>query len=151
MFKKLLSWLTGAPVEKIGDFFIDRQKQKHELRMAKQNAKHEVELARVEAQKAQAQHIANWELMQIKNSGWKDEFVLLTISYPVYASFIPRLQDSVARGFEILGTTPMWYTGVVITIYFAVYGVRWKHASDMRLEWRKSDGSDKSRTEPEAP
>jgi hypothetical protein len=74
MFKKLLSWLTGAPVEKIGDFFIDRQKQKHELKMAKHELKHAVEMARVEAQKAQAQHYANWELMQIRNSGWKDEF-----------------------------------------------------------------------------
>ena len=143
MLKTLISWLTGAPVEQVGAYFREKQTLKHELKKAKQEATHELEMARVEAKKAQAAHIANWEGLQIQNSGWKDEFVLLTISYPVYASFIPVLQDSVERGFKILGTTPLWYTGVVITIYLAVYGVRWKYATEIKNDWRMSaNGND---------
>lgn len=152
MWQKIISFLTGAPVDKVAEYFLQRQEHKFEIKKKRDEAKHELDLARVEAEKARAQHIANWELMQIQNSGWKDEFVLLTISYPVYASFIPKLQDSVATGFQILGTTPYWYTAVVITIYLAVYGVRWKHASEMRMDWRKSaDGNDQSTAEQENP
>lgn len=131
MLDKVVSFLTGAPVEKVAEYFANRQELKYELKQTKLEGKIELEKAKTQAKIQAAENTSNWELTQIKNSGWKDEFVLLTISYPVYGSFIPFLQDSIQQGFTIIGTTPTWYMGLVLTIYLAIYGVRWKYASEI--------------------
>lgn len=133
MIQQLISWLTGAPVEQVGMYFREKQQLKHELNKAKLEGKIEVARAEAASKAAQAQHFANWEMASLQNSGWKDEFVLLTISYPVYASFIPPLAPGVAEGFKILGTTPAWYMGMVLAVYLAIYGIRWHGASKLRL------------------
>ena len=133
MWSKLIAAFLGAPVEQIAEYFKEKQRLKQELSKAKLEGKIEVERAKAAAQAAKQAHISNWEMASLANSGWKDEFVLLTISYPVYASFIPYLQDSVAEGFSILGTTPMWYMAMVLAVYLAIYGIRWKGAESIKL------------------
>lgn len=135
MLKQVISFLTGGPVEMVGEYLIKKQEAKQALKLAKLEGKTAVEKAKAEAAAKRQEHIASWEMEQIRNSGWKDEFVLLTISYPVYASFVPKLQDYVAKGFEVLGTTPTWYMGIVITVYLAIYGVRW--AGSPKIQLRK--------------
>lgn len=65
-----------------------------------------------------------WELEQIKNSGWKDEFVLLLLSLPLVMSFIPEMQPYVFEGFAALSTTPEWYQWLILAVFTAVYGIR---------------------------
>ena len=65
-----------------------------------------------------------WELEQIKNSGWKDEFVLLLLSIPLVMSFIPEMQPYVVEGFAALSTTPEWYQWLILAVFTAVYGIR---------------------------
>ena len=65
-----------------------------------------------------------WELQQIKNSGWKDEFVLLLLSIPLVMSFIPEMQPYVVEGFAALSTTPEWYQWLILAVFTAVYGIR---------------------------
>jgi len=133
ILSSLISVFTGAPATKVAEYFQERQQLKHDLKVAQLNGKIKIEEAKAQAAAAREAHLANWEMAQIANSGWKDEFVLLTISYPVYGSFIPYLQTNIDEGFRILGTTPAWYMGIVITVYLAIYGVRWKKASELVL------------------
>lgn len=65
-----------------------------------------------------------WELEQIKNSGWKDEFVLLLLSIPLVMSFVPEMQPYVVEGFAALSTTPEWYQWLILAVFTAVYGIR---------------------------
>lgn len=133
MIKQLIAWLTGAPVEQIGEYFRERQAQKHELELEELKAKGKYKQAKWEAKAAREAHYGTWEMAQIANSGWKDEFVLATISFPLYGAFLPWTQDAVREGFRVLGTTPAWYMGIVMTVYLAVYGVRWRHAESIRI------------------
>jgi len=80
-----------------------------------------------------------WELAQIKNSGLKDEWVLGLISIPMIMSFIPGTVQYVELGFAALSQTPIWYQGMIVTIFLAIYGIRqWRRKTAMDVV---SDGS----------
>lgn len=136
--KKLLAWFLDTPVEQLGEYFTERQRLRHELKKAKLEGEIKVEHAKAEAKAAKAQHISSWEMASLSNAGWKDEFVLILISVPLPLSFVPGLQEHVLRGFQVLGTTPAWYMGVVLAVFLAVYGIRWKGAEGIAL--RKGQG-----------
>lgn len=102
---------------------------------AHREAKTRLELARLDgelaAEKAWAEwRVKNidadsaWEESSIRNSGWKDEFVLLVLSLPLVAVFVPTLAPVILRGFEVLATTPDWYRWLVVMIYAATFGIR---------------------------
>jgi hypothetical protein len=65
-----------------------------------------------------------WELEQIKNSGWKDEFVLILLSVPMILSFIPGTVGYVEAGFGALSKTPDWYQWLILAVFAAIYGIR---------------------------
>ena len=80
---------------------------------------------------SRVEHDHAWELEQIRNSGWKDEYVLLLLSIPLPLVFIPYTQDAVLEGFAILETTPDWYRWLMIMICAATYGIRvWRRKID---------------------
>ena len=124
MFKKLLSVLTGAPVEQIAAYLTERRKLKHDLKLAKLRAKVAAERAKEERAKQADKNQHEWEILQIHNSGWKDEFVLIVISVPLIMSFVPGLAPYAAAGFANLEQTPLWYRVLVLTVFFAIYGIR---------------------------
>lgn len=67
---------------------------------------------------------ATWEIEQIKNSGWKDEYVLMLLSIPMIGCFIPGMDVYILRGFNVLDGTPDWYQWLIVTIFGAIYGIR---------------------------
>ena len=134
MIEKLLGALLGSPAEQIGEYMRERQRLRQELKKTKLEGKIRVEKAQAEAKAAKAQHIATWEMASLANSGWKDEFVLILIAIPLPLSFFPPTQEFVLRGFEILGTTPAWYMGLVLAVFLAIYGIRWKGAEHISLK-----------------
>lgn len=129
MFKKLLSFLTGAPIEKVAEYFVERQQLKHELKTASLKGKIDLQHAQVQAKIEQQKHVGSWEMAQIANSGFKDEIVLAVILYPYAGSFVPGLQDSILVGFQHLEQMPYWAIGLTVTIFLAIYGIRHKNAS----------------------
>lgn len=129
MFKKLLSLLTGAPVEKVAEYFVEKQQLKHELRVAQLKGKQELESAKVQAKIAQMQHQNSWEMAQLANSGFKDEVVLAVLIAPYIGSFIPGVQDYVLVGFQYLDQMPYWAIGLTVTVFLAIYGIRHRNAS----------------------
>ena len=66
----------------------------------------------------------SWEIEQIKNSGWKDEAVLVTLLIPLWLCFIPYTVVYVEKGFNALSLTPDWYQWLILVIFAAIYGVR---------------------------
>jgi hypothetical protein len=71
-----------------------------------------------------AEREAEWELHQIRNSGWKDEYWTIVLSAPVILVFIPFFQPYVAGGFASLEQAPEWYLVAVGTAIAAAFGVR---------------------------
>jgi hypothetical protein len=64
-----------------------------------------------------------WEIESIRNSGWKDELVIIVLTIPLVLVFTP-LAPTVLEGFDVLSTTPDWYRWLVMTIYAATFGIR---------------------------
>lgn len=122
--KKLLSWLTGAPVEQIGEYFRERQKLKHERELEVLRGKIAYEKAKTERAERSEGRDHEWELESIKNSGWKDEYVLIILSIPLVLVFIPFTQPMALDGFAALETTPDWYRWLIMLIFTATYGIR---------------------------
>ena len=120
----ILTGLLGSLGGKVVDAVSARGERKHTEKVRAlelDHAKHKIKLDSI----SRGQEIDNnWELEQIKNSGWKDEFVLLLISIPMVLSFIPATATYVENGFKALALTPDWYQWLILSIFAAVYGIR---------------------------
>ena len=130
MLAKIISKLLGAPVEIVAGYFEKKMELKQELKLAKLEGRIANERARSELISRKLQMDHEWEGMQIQNSGWKDEYVLLLLSIPLVMCFIPGTVAYVTAGFAALNTTPMWYQLLITSVFFAVYGIRY---------WRRKD------------
>ena len=118
--------IAGAILQPIGTFFTRRAELKAE--------EHKADLAVTQATgERQAQLIkdglaadASWEMEFAKQAGssWKDEYELILLSIPLVMCFIPGWDRYVELGFVALQKTPMWYQGVLVTIFLANYGIR---------------------------
>ena len=120
MLKELLGGLGG----KVVDAVSARGERKHEEKVKKleiEAARHKTKLEM--AMKGQ-QMDNSWELEQIRNSGWKDEFVLLILSIPLILSFIPGTVSYVEDGLRALSQTPDWYQWLILAVFAAIYGIR---------------------------
>ena len=130
MLNKLLGALLGAPAEHIAEYFKQRQKLKADLKLKKLEGKVKIEEAKAQMEIKKLESDNAWELEQIRNSGWKDEWVLILLSIPMVMSFIPTLAPYVQQGFAVLGMTPEWYRWLILMIFGAIYGIR---------IWRRKD------------
>lgn len=120
----ILKSLLGSLGSSVVGFLDNRSQRKHEQKtqvLELEKLRHEKQIELIQ----NGQELDNaWELQQIKNSGWKDEFVLLLLSIPLIMSFIPNMQSYVVDGFEALSKTPDWYQWLILAVFTAVYGIR---------------------------
>lgn len=130
MFSKLIGWLTGAPVEQVGEYFRHRQELRHKLSMAKLEGKQKFEEAKWAARAARQAHFASWEMSYVAQQATskKDEVVLAVVLTPYVGAFIPGVQDHVLTGFDYLNRMPLWAVGMTVAICLAIYGIRHKAA-----------------------
>lgn len=70
---------------------------------------------------------ASWELESLRahSHGWKDDAVLVMFMIPYVLCFIPSTVQFVNEGFAALATTPTWYQVASVSIFMAIYGIRW--------------------------
>src|SRR5690606_39590508 len=124
MFGTILSALLSKAVPSAADFFIKREQLKQERELKKLEGKIKFEEAKTQrfSESLTADNV--WELESIRNSGWKDEWVLILLSIPLILVFIPQTQPYVLAGFETLNQTPSWYRWLVALIFSAIYGIR---------------------------
>ena len=124
MLDKIVGALLGAPAEQIAEYLKEKQRLKSEFKLARLRARVAGERAK-EARAIQADtNDHEWSLLQIQNSGWKDEFVLIVVSTPFILGFVPGMEKYVHAGFANLSDTPVWYQVMIVTIFFAIYGIR---------------------------
>lgn len=123
----LWSMLVGKLPEVAATYFTRRA----ELRAQEHQNQLELEKARGDRQaKLISEGLAadaNWEMEFAKQAGssWKDEYTLIVVSIPAILAFIPGADKYVARGFAALSQTPVWYQVMLVTIFFATYGIRY--------------------------
>lgn len=120
----ILGTVLGNLGGKVVEAIDSRGQRKHEQKVQAlelERLRHEKQIELIQ----NGQKLDNaWELEQIKNSGWKDEFVLLLLSIPLVMSFIPEMQPYVVEGFVALSATPEWYQWLILAVFTAVYGIR---------------------------
>lgn len=117
--------LTGL-AKPLSDFFTRRAEIKA--------AQHQADLAVVTATGERRAALvkdglaadAAWEMEFARqaSSSWKDEYELVLLSIPLVMSFFPSGAALVHAGFEALSKTPLWYQGLLVTIFLANYGIR---------------------------
>jgi len=120
----IVGGLLDKVAPEVAGYYRDKIKLKHDLKLAKINK----QIAR---ENAQAQYVENsenrdheWELESIRNSGWKDELVIIVLTIPLVLVFVPSLAPYVEQGFKVLAQTPEWYRWMIVMIYAAVFGIR---------------------------
>lgn len=85
-----------------------------------------VQKANAEIKLKQATGEINWEQSAIEASkeSFKDELWTVVFVLILCANFIPPLQDTMARGFENLETTPLWVQWGMYASIAASFGIR---------------------------
>ena len=124
MWAKIIATLTGQTVEAVLEYKSEKRRLKQEVQLETLRGKREWEAAKTKRAEASEGRDHDWELLSIKNSGYKDEWVMAILSPPLIMSFIPALQPYVVEGFKPLEGTPDWYRFLIMTVFLAVYGVR---------------------------
>jgi hypothetical protein len=124
MWAKIIATLTGQTIGAVLEYKNKKRQLKADIVLEKLRGKAEYERAKTQRASESEGHDAEWEMESIKNSGWKDEWVLIVLSIPMILVFIPWTQPFITSGFESLSTTPLWYRTTVMTIYLATFGIR---------------------------
>ena len=124
MWTTIVSKLLGTFSEKIADVYIEKKRLQNELKMETLRGKIAYEEAKTRRASESEGHDHAWELESIRNSGWKDEMVIIVLSIPMVLVFIPGLEQYITAGFASLQTTPDWYRWLVVMIYAATFGIR---------------------------
>lgn len=136
---KAFDWISGLLGKGIVEPIASYYSRKQELKQAKFEAQLKAEQA---AGERRAQLIrdglaadANWEMEFARQaaSSWKDEYTLIVVSIPAILAFVrvgpfdgPAI---VSAGFDALSRTPLWYQGMLLSLFLATVGIRY---------WRRS-------------
>ena len=124
MWAKIVATLTGQTVEAVLAYKGKKRQLKADIEMEILRGKAAYESAKTQRAENSEGRDHEWEMASLKNSGWKDEWVLIVLSIPMILVFIPWTQPFIVLGFEALAGTPIWYRIMVATIYFATFGIR---------------------------
>jgi len=124
MWTSIVGALLGKVAPKVADYYITKQTLKQEVELEVLRGKAAYEQAKTERAIRSEGYDNDWETLSIKNSGWKDEAVLIILSIPMVCVFVPTLQEYISIGFDKLASTPDWYRWLVIMIYAATFGIR---------------------------
>lgn len=124
LWESIVGSLLGKVAPKVADYYIQKSELKHQRELEKIRGKIEYEKAKTQRASESEGRDHEWELESIRNSGWKDEWVLVLLSIPLVLVFIPYTQETVLQGFNTLAETPDWYRWMTISIFCAIYGIR---------------------------
>ena len=124
MWAKIIATLTGQTVESVLKYKRAKVELKAEIELEKLRGKAAYEMAKTKRAAESEGLDHEWEIESIRNSGFKDEWVLFMLSIPMVMSFIPGLVVYVQMGFSALSQTPDWYRWLILLIFTAIYGIR---------------------------
>lgn len=124
MWSAIVGTLLKAVAPKVAEYYIQKQALKQEVQLEILRGKAEYERAKTKRASESEGRDHEWEIESLRNSGWKDEWVLILLSIPMVLAFIPPTVEYVVAGFEALSQTPEWYRWLIVMIFAAVYGIR---------------------------
>lgn len=124
MWSSIVGALLNKVAPSVAEYYIQKEKLKNEVELEKLRGKAEYERAKTKRASESEGRDHEWELESIKNSGWKDEWVLVVLSIPMVLVFIPWTQPIILEGFVDLQQTPEWYRWLTMIIYAATFGIR---------------------------
>jgi len=132
---KIFGDAAGGIVTGVTDYLKARQEIKSKERTRKLELEEAIQARKVQLISQGLTADMNWEMEFAKQaeSSWKDEYTLLVVSVPAVLAFVkvPFIDGPVivTEGFQALAQTPLWYQGLLLSIFFATYGIRY---------WRRS-------------
>lgn len=124
MWSSIVGALLNKVAPSVAEYYIEKEKAKAAIKMEQLRGKLEWERALTKRASESEGRDHEWEIQSIKNSGWKDEWVLIVLSIPMILVFVPWTQPYILTGFENLETTPDWYRWLTMMIYAATFGIR---------------------------
>lgn len=126
LWESIVGGLLGKVAPKVADYYLQKADQKHKIEMKKLEGKIAWEEAKTKRAADSEGFDHDWEIqsLNLHTKGWKDEFVLIVVSIPAIGVFIPMYEPYVKKGFESLGSTPLWYQILLSGVFFAIYGIR---------------------------
>ena len=90
------------------------------------DSKTQIKLTEAEIKKKQLTGEIDWDLaaIQATQNSWKDELWTVVFVLILAANFVPSLQETMARGFANLETTPLWVQWGMYASIAASFGIR---------------------------
>jgi hypothetical protein len=116
----------GAVAAPVMDYLKTSRELRSKERLRKLELDDAIHARKVEAVRQGLAADVDWEMEFARQaaSSWKDEFELIVVCIPLVMCWVPGLQDNALTGFAVLAQTPVWFQGLVLTIFLANYGIR---------------------------
>ncbi len=124
MWSSIVGALLGKVAPKVADYYMQKQDLKQQVQLEILRGKAAYEAAKTQRASESEGRDHEWEIESIRNSGWKDELVILVLTIPLILVFIPSTTTFVLEGFKVLELTPDWYRWLIVMIYAATFGIR---------------------------
>ena len=116
-------WLSAIKLAVSAGSHIFKQRQQTKMLMADAQMKHAEKMAKGEAE-------YQGQLLEARQSDWKDEAVLIVLSLPVailawaVISDDPTAMDKVKLFFEMFSQLPSWFTNLWMLVVASIYGIK---------------------------
>ena len=116
-------WFSAIKLAISAGSKIYANKQKTKMAMSEAQLLHADRMARGE-------ELYQGKLLQARQSDWKDEAVVIILSFPVailawaVVSDDPTAMDKVKLFFEMFSQLPSWFTNLWILVVASIYGIK---------------------------
>jgi len=116
-------WLQAAKLAFQAGSHIFKKRQETKMLMADAQMRHAEKMARGDAE-------YQGQLLEARQSDWKDEAVLIILSLPVailawaVVSDDPTAMDKVKLFFKMFSELPSWFTNLWILVVASIYGIK---------------------------
>ena len=116
-------WLSAIKLALNAGTHIYKKKQETKMLMADAQAQHAAKMARGDLE-------YSGKLLEARQSDWKDEAVLITLSTPIailawaVVSDDPTAMDKVKLFFDMFSQLPSWFTNLWILVVASIYGIK---------------------------
>ena len=116
-------WFSAIKLAAQAGSHIFKNRQRTKMLMADAQMRHAEKMARGEAD-------YQGQLLEARQSDWKDEAVLIILSLPVailawaVVSDDPTAMDKVKLFFKMFSELPSWFTNLWILVVASIYGIK---------------------------
>jgi hypothetical protein len=127
----IIRGVTSGLAAPVVDYLKARQELRSRERIRKEELKDALHTRKMELAKLGLTADMQWEqtFAEQAASSWKDEYTLMVVSIPAILAFVrTSFLDGpaiVSSGFVALSETPLWYQGMLISLFLATVGIRY--------------------------